>query len=117
MDLVRDILDKQVVDRNGRELGRVDGVTLQCREGTQPRIVTLDVGPAVLAERVHPALGRLAATFEQRFGLAGGGPLRIRTGDVLEVDGDVKVDLAFAETPAATVEQRIRRWLDLIPGQ
>ena len=29
MDLVRDMLDKKVVDRNGREMGRVDSIVLR----------------------------------------------------------------------------------------
>jgi sporulation protein YlmC with PRC-barrel domain len=37
MDLVRDLLDKKVVDRNGREMGRVDGIVISIRAGAAPR--------------------------------------------------------------------------------
>ena len=33
MDVVRDVLDKNVVDRNGREMGRVDGILLDHEPG------------------------------------------------------------------------------------
>ena len=114
MDLIRDLLDKKVVDRNGREMGRVDGVVLHIGEGTMPHVIAIELGPAVLAYRVWPIFGRWIAALEQ----AAGGKarsLRIALGQVLEIDDRVKVDLAFGETAAAAVEQRLRRWLTRIP--
>ena len=40
MDLVRDLLDKLVVDRNGREMGRVDGIVLDHRDGSMNSCTT-----------------------------------------------------------------------------
>lgn len=57
MDLVRDVLDKAIFDRNRREVGRVDGIVLE-RDRNGLRVRTLDVGLAVLACRLHPAVGR-----------------------------------------------------------
>ena len=38
MDLVRDLLDRQLTDRSGRNLGRVDGVVLELRANRPPRV-------------------------------------------------------------------------------
>ena len=38
MDLVCNLLDKRVVDRNGRAMGRVDGIALEQRPGQPPRV-------------------------------------------------------------------------------
>jgi sporulation protein YlmC with PRC-barrel domain len=116
VDLVRDLLDKRVVDRNGREMGRVDSLILEAREGAPPRLAAIELGPAVLANRVHRLLGRWAAALEHGFGVDEGRPLRIPVAAVLEIQDHVKVDLAFGETSAATVEQRLRRWIRSIPG-
>jgi hypothetical protein len=116
MDLVRDLLDEKIVDRNGREMGRVDGIVLSVRDGAPPRIEALELGPAVLAGRVHPTVGRWVAALERGFGVDEGRPLRIPIAKVLDMHDHVKVDLAFGETPAATVEQRLRRWVGSIPG-
>ena len=116
MDLVRDLLDKKVVDRNGREIGRVDSVVLENGQHGPVRVSAIEIGPAVLAYRVRPALGRWVAALEHGFDVDEGRPLRIPIGDVLEIADHVKVDRAFGETPAATVEQRLRRWLARIPG-
>ena len=116
MDLVRDVLDKEVVDRNGREMGRVDSVVLEIRDDGPPRVTAIELGPAVLAYRVLPILGRCAAALELAFGIAEGRPLRIAFGNILDISNRVKVDVAVGETVAARVEQRLRSWVSSIPG-
>lgn len=116
IDLVRDVLDKKVVDRNGREMGRADSLVVELREGAPPRVVGLELGPAVLARRIHPTLGRWIAGLEYALGIAEGRPLRIPFSEILEIDDVVKVDRAVGETAAATFEQRLRKWVGSIPG-
>ena len=116
MDLVRDILDKKVADRNGREMGRADGIVLEIRPDAPPRVVGIEVGPAVLAHRVHPALGRWIAALEYALGISEGRPLRLAVSEVLEINDHVRVDRAAGETSAASLEQRLRRWVSKIPG-
>lgn len=114
MDLVHDLLDKKVIDRNGRDMGRVDSIVLEIRDGAPPRIAGIEVGPAVLAERLHPVLGRWIAALEHGF-VDEGRPVRIPYSAILDIQDHVKVDLAFGETAAATVEQRLRRWVGSLP--
>jgi len=116
MDLVRDLLDKAVVDRHGREMGRVDSIVLEVRPGEAPRVAALELGAAVLASRVRPIFGRWTATVERALGLGDGRPLAIQAGAILHINHHVKVDLAVGETPAAAVEQRLRQLVSLIPG-
>jgi hypothetical protein len=54
-DLIRDILDKQLVDQNEEQMGRIDGVVIEVREGQPPRVDHFEAGFAVLAERLHVA--------------------------------------------------------------
>jgi sporulation protein YlmC with PRC-barrel domain len=115
MDLVRDMLDKKVVDRNGREMGRVDGIILRVDAGEPPSVLALELGPAVLAARVRPVFGRWVAALEHGFGVDKGRPTRIPFKDVLQVHNAITIDAAFGETPAATIEQRLRRWVASIP--
>jgi hypothetical protein len=114
MDLVRDVLDSRVVDRNGREMGRVDRLLLDIRGDRPPRVVALELGPAVLAHRVHPLLGRFVAGMEHAFGIDEGRPLHVAFEDV-DIGDSVKVDVAFGDTSAATIEKRVRRWLSFLP--
>ena len=116
MDLVRDLLDKKLVDRNGRDLGRVDGIVLDLRADAPPRVVALEVGPAVLAYRIRPLFGRIAAGIEHVFRIDEGRPLRISTGKILGISDHVKVDVAMGQTSAAAVERYLRSWVSRIPG-
>jgi len=116
MDLIRDLLDKKVVDRNGREVGRVDSVVLHVRPGAAPRVEAIELGPEVLAGRVHPILGRWVAALELAFGVAEGRPVRIPFASVLDIHDHVKIDAAVGDTAAADIERRLRRWVASIPG-
>jgi hypothetical protein len=117
VDLVRDLLDQPVVDRNGRPMGRVDGLVLDVRDGAPPRVVSIAIGPAVLGQRLHPVAGRFVTAIEEAFGIAAGRPVEIATSGVtLTADHEVRADCAIGETAAATVEQRVRGWIRQIPG-
>jgi sporulation protein YlmC with PRC-barrel domain len=116
MDLVHDVLDKKIVDRNGREMGRVDSIVIEVRDDAPPRVTALEIGPAVLAYRILPALGRIVSGMEHAFGIDEGRPLRIPIGKTLGIDEHVKVDVAMGQTSAATVERYLRRLVGRIPG-
>ena len=107
MDLVRDVLDKQVVDRNGREMGRVDAIVLEARPGKPPLVRAIEIGPEVLARRLHPALGGLAVTIEEILGVADRRPIRIPFTQV-DVRARVVADVTVGETGAGNVENRVR---------
>jgi hypothetical protein len=116
VELVADLLDKLVVDRNGREMGRVDGIAIEQRDGMPPRVAALQIGAAVLGYRLHPAAGRFVAGLEQAFGVADRRPVRISVGDLMEIGIEVKVNVAIGETGAANVEDRLRAWVVKLPG-
>lgn len=115
MDLVRDVLDKQVIDRNGRPMGRVDGIVLELRDGAPPRVDALAIGPAVLGERLHPAIGRWVKAVESVCGVAGGRPLEIAPSEVTLAGDQVRVDRALGDSAAAAVEQGVRKWIRKLP--
>jgi hypothetical protein len=114
--LVRDLLDKAVVDRHGREMGRVDRVVIERLAGSPPRVVALEIGPSALAARLSRALGRWMTGLLHALDVIEGQPLRIQVGDILGVTDTVKADLAFGETAAANVERKLRGFVSRIPG-
>jgi hypothetical protein len=116
MDLIRDVLDTKVVDRNGRDMGRVDSIVLEIRGNAPPRVSAIELGPAVLAYRIHPVLGRCVAGIEHAFGVDEERPLRIAFGQILSINEYVKVDVAVGDTVAAKVERRLREWVGALPG-
>jgi sporulation protein YlmC with PRC-barrel domain len=114
--VVRDVLDKSVVDRNGREMGRVDGIVLALGDGQPPRLEAILIGPIALGYRLHPTVGRLVTALERRLGLDAGRPVRVEFGDIETVQHKVRIALAIGETAAEAVERRLRAWVVKVPG-
>ena len=110
LDVVRDVLDKKVVDRYGREMGRVDGIIIEGGGGTPPRL-----GSSTLARRVSPFLGRCASGLERALGIDAGRPLRIPFSAVLDIADHVRIDIAVGDTPGAVVEHALRDLFGSIP--
>lgn len=116
MQLVRDVLDKAVLDRNGRNMGRVDRVLIERGTGSPPRVVAIEIGPSALAERLSRSFGRWVTGLLHGLGVEEGQPLRVHVRQILGITDTVKVDLAFGETPAANVERKLRTLVTRIPG-
>jgi hypothetical protein len=115
VNLVGDVLDQPVIDRNGHPMGRVDGIVLELRDGLPPHVVSLAIGPRVLGERLHPAIGRWVAAIEDALGLSHGRPVDISASAMRIANSEVRVDVAIGDTSAGIVEQRLRRWILRLP--
>jgi hypothetical protein len=109
VDLVRDVLDKQVFGPEDRPLGRVDGIVAELGEDGSPRLVAIELGGTTLAARLHELLlgtrvvdatGRVVGRIEEFRAEQRGGDW-IVTEYVVGVAG-------LAERLAAS---RIARWL------
>lgn len=117
MLLVRDVLDKQMVDRNGRKLGKVDGAVLELRDDGPPRLVYLEAGATTLAHRLGRRLGHFANALARRWGGAHTEAYRIPWTRVRKVDIDVDVDLDCETTRIRVLEDWLRsRIVERIPG-
>jgi sporulation protein YlmC with PRC-barrel domain len=97
MELAREILDQQLVDRNEINMGKVDGVVLELREGKPPRISALLTGGHLLARRLHPRLESLARWLTRSCAPGQMEPMRIPWEKVMKIGVDVKVDVGADE--------------------
>lgn len=117
MDLIRDVLDNQLVDRNQRKMGKVDGIVIELRSGQPPKLICIEVGVPTLARRLHPRLERWAVAIEGRWGVRHNQPFRIPWSKVRDVGIDVDVDVEAEATPALAWEKWLReRVIGRIPG-
>jgi hypothetical protein len=87
MQLGRQVLDQQLVDRNDVNMGKVDGLVLELREGGPPRVAAILTGGHLLARRLHPRLETWAKRLMQSWGPDQVEPLRIPWEKVAAADG------------------------------
>jgi len=116
VDVVRDVLDKSVIDRNGREMGRVDAIVVEHHRNQPLRLAAIVIGPAALGDRLHPGLGGLVRRVEKWLGVDQNRPARIDFADIASTDGKVRLRLSISDTAVAALEQRLRAWVLRWPG-
>ena len=118
MRLFHEIVDKQIVDRDEREVGWVDGIVLELRDGAAPRVVRLELGFVPLARRISLRLERIAELVHDRLHVRRSARFGLPWEKVLDVNAHhVKVDVLAEETPAYDWERWLRRHVvEKIPG-
>ena len=118
MHVVRDLLDQQLMDRDECELGRVDGIVAELRDGVPPRIIELQVGFVPLARRISRRFERIAESVHKWLGVRRSARYGIPWSSVLETSSRcVKVDVRAEETVAYDWERWLRRHIvEKIPG-
>ena len=74
--LVADVLDVQVVDKHGKNAGRIDGIILTWSPETRPVVAFIEISPITLLARFNRRLARAYARWDERFGEGRGVPFR-----------------------------------------
>ena len=115
--VVRDLLDKQLVDREGEPLGRVDGIIMAYGAACSASHHTLRAGRAdartATAEAVSDALAALARRLTPR----GSEPYRIEVGRIVHLGRTIKIDIHGTRSAARETERWIRdHMIARIPG-
>lgn len=117
IDLVRDVLDKKLFDKEGEEAGRVDGLVMQVGATTQPRITHIEIGGTTLAARVHPVFVRLTRRLARMWGPKRKEPVRIPWSRVETVGKSIKLNVDARTTGAIDWEIWLaRHFIERIPG-
>ncbi|MEA2707110.1 MAG: hypothetical protein QOH22_1898 [Gemmatimonadaceae bacterium] len=117
MKLVRDVLDKELLDCEEEPMGRVDGLVMHAGKTSQPRITHIEIGGVAPWERVHPAFARLANRLAQLWGPKRKDQVRIPWSHVETVGRDIKLDVEAKNTGAIDWEIWLdRHVIERIPG-
>lgn len=118
VQLARQLLDRQIVDRDGRLVGRVDDIAFAIDGEGFPYVDCLLSGQGALGPRVGGRVGRLLVAIADRFvDEPPAPPLRIPLHLVDRVDSTVRLRVRAADLPPPPVENWLRRHLiDRIPG-
>jgi hypothetical protein len=115
--LVRDVLDKKLVDMDNCQMGRVDGIVLEIPQGRQPRMVRLEMGGDILAIRVARWLVRPTVWLREHFGPKRAARVKIHWKHVKRMGRDIHLDIAADDTEALAWEHWMSdRIIGRIPG-
>ncbi|TPM08864.1 hypothetical protein FJ960_06365 [Mesorhizobium sp. B2-3-11] len=118
MKLLRDLLDKQVVDREQVKIGKIDGLMAELRQGKPPRIIAIELGSITLARRLGAGPGRWVARLAAKLGgKRHGEPHRIAWHKVRDIGTDIEFDVDVRQTSIFAWQDWLRdHIIGRIPG-
>jgi hypothetical protein len=111
--LGKEILDHQLVDRDGRRCGNVDDLELTGGPGEELVVATVLSGPGVFRGRLPTAARPLAWLLERLFGR---GVTRIDWGDVAAHEGAVELRGRAPDYGLGAGDDIAGRWIARVPG-
>lgn len=106
--VIRDLLDKQLVDREGEPLGRVDGIVMSYSADAPPRLTHFEMGAQTLAPRLPRPFQGMLAWLGQRLSPRSGPPYRIETSRIIQLGRTIKVDIDGTRSAARETERWVR---------
>ena len=117
LPLVRDVLDKQLIDPEGSKIGKVDSIILQLRAHRPPRVISVEISQSAAWRRLNQHLGGFADWLRARFEPGQERPPRILFEHVVRGGIDVIVDIPWKRTRALVWEDWLQdRVVRHIPG-
>ena len=120
VDVGLHVLDRQILDRDGRHAGTVDDLELAPPESGEgpPIAVAILSGPGALSLRLGGHIGRLLAGLAVRLADPDHEPpARVPFGVVKEISDHVELSVAKADLPVGRFEAWVReRLIAKLPG-
>ncbi len=109
LDVVLNLLDRQVVDVEGRLVCKVDDLELAVDETGRPYVTAILCGPGALGPRLGGRLGRWMVAIGRRMAVRpDDGPSRIDAGLVSEVGSAVTLAVPRRDLNVAALEDWVR---------
>jgi sporulation protein YlmC with PRC-barrel domain len=109
IDIGLHVLDHQLLDKDGRRCGNVDDLAIEGGPGEVPEVVAILVGPGYWGQRAG-WVGRLAGW------IGGGRRVRVEWKEVSKVDSAVELKRGATELGLGRGDDRLRPYVDRIPG-
>jgi hypothetical protein len=109
LHVIRDVLDKPLVDHRGGPMGVCDGIVFEIRDDQPPRLLFMESGLPTVARRLHPRLERIVRWMGRRFSPRRGHSFRVPLAKVEKFDIELKIRADADKTPAVRWEAFLRK--------
>ena len=115
IELVREVLDTQVLGRKKRPMGKVDGIGLELRDGAPPRVAYFEIDGVTAWRRLGKRYGRWAARMARWWRHAE--PYRFGWSLVRDLGIDLEIEVDAERTSTLDLERWLReRFVARLPG-
>jgi len=109
IDIGLNVLDRQLLDKDGRRCGNVDDLAIEGGPGETPEVVAILAGPGYWAQRAG-WIGKLAGW------IGGGAKVRVDWDDVAKIDSAVHLKRDATTLGLGRGDDRLRPYVEKIPG-
>jgi sporulation protein YlmC with PRC-barrel domain len=109
IDIGLHVLDRQLLDKDGRRCGNVDDLAIEGGAGEVPEVVAILVGPGFWGQRAG-WIGKVAGW------IGGGRRVRVEWREVRKVESAVQLKRRASELGLGRGDDRLRPYIDKIPG-
>jgi hypothetical protein len=109
IDIALRVLDRQLLDRNGRRCGNVDDLGIEGGVGETPKVVAILVGPGYWPQRAG-WIGAIAGWIGRN------NKVQVAWRDVARVGSGIELKKTAPELGLGRGDDRLRPYLDKIPG-
>lgn len=123
MDLGKHVVDKELLDRNGLRMDRVDDLVLELGERLpdgslpSPEVAAIVSGPMALEGSVSGLTSWLARQIYRLLGLRDPRPAEVPWSDVTAIDVAVHVDVDRGDSGGVALSKAVeRRYIGRLPG-
>ncbi|EJC83239.1 hypothetical protein Rleg4DRAFT_7040 [Rhizobium leguminosarum bv. trifolii WSM2297] len=118
MLLIRDVLDKQMVDKEQNRIGKADGLVLSLSDGDAPKVAFIEMGSLTLSRRLGYRSHRFLRWLYRTAGADDNATaFRVPWEKVRNVAIDIEVNVDRRETPLEQCQDWLKRHvITRIPG-
>jgi len=105
IDVLRDVLDHEIVDIDGVSCGSVDEIAFEQPAGAAPQVAALLVGPGAWTPRLPALFGVVAVQ------LFGDETIRVPWSEVAEVGEVIRLKCSAGRLGLSKLDRKASRWL------
>jgi hypothetical protein len=109
LHVIRDVLDKPLVDHREDPMGMCDGIVFEIRDNEPPRLLFMESGLPTVARRLHRRIEKMVRYLGRRFSPRRGHSFRIPMSKIEKFGIELRIRADADKSPALRWEHFLRK--------